>query len=121
MFISAWTLVAAGVTARSADALLPNLFASMQQMNNGAKKFPSVKAPPNFVPPEPRPLTVTGDVGSLLSVSVALGLRLGTGALVMGWSPSVSLAQPSEAGAYALQLGPFFITDQSAVLRGEYA
>jgi len=84
------------------------------------KSFPKVSAPANFVAPEPKPLTVTGGVDSLLTGSIALALRLGTGALVSGWSPSISSTPPDE-GEYALKLGPFFISDSSSVLRGEFA
>lgn len=72
---------------------------------------------------EPKPLSVTGDtdVGSLITASVALALRLASGIAVVGWSPALSFTPPAEAGAYALKLGPLFLRDSSAVLRGECA
>jgi glutathione S-transferase len=84
------------------------------------QKFPKVSAPPGFVAPEPKPLTVTGDLGSLLSASVGSVLRLGTGAFVVGWGPAVSTSAPAE-GEYSLKLGPLYVQDTSAVLRGECA
>lgn len=75
--------------------------------------------PLGFKPPEPRPLTVTGDWGTVVSAALALALRLGCGTTVVGWRPELTLAPP-QAGEYALQLlGPLFLKDSSAVLRGE--
>ena len=37
---------------------------------------PKVSPPPNFAPPEPKPLQVTGDLVSVLTGSAALALRL---------------------------------------------
>jgi hypothetical protein len=62
--------------------------------------FPEVSAPAGFTPPEPQPLTATGDWGTLLSASAALVLRLGAGALVTGWSPSLSLSPPSRYSSW---------------------
>jgi len=74
--------------------------------------------PPGFQPAEPQPLTVTGDWGTVASASFALALRLGCGTTVVGWRPEFSLSPPPQ-GEYALQLGPVFLSDSSAVLRGE--
>lgn len=63
---------------------------------------------------------MTGDVATLLSATFALALRGGTGAFVEGWRPVLSLSPPAEGG-YALQLGPLWLSDTSAVLRGECA
>ncbi len=48
---------------------------------------PKVEVPPDFQIPEPKPLTITpsSDLSSLLKSSIALALRLATGAFVLGW------------------------------------
>jgi glutathione S-transferase len=78
---------------------------------------PKVSAPKGFVPPEPRPLTVTEttDVGKLLKSSAALAVRLATGAFVLGWKVDTIFAP--EDGQYALALGPLRIRDSSSVLQ----
>ena len=83
-----------------------------------AMKDAPVRAPAGFTPPDPKPLTATGDWSGLLSASLALVLRLGAGITVTGWAPRISL-QPPEAGEYALPLGPAYLSDTSAVLRSE--
>lgn len=79
-------------------------------------KSPAVEIPADFVVPEPKPLTVTRaeDLPELLKSSVALGLRLGTGAFTLGWKID-SLTAP-EDDKYALQLGPIRLRDSSSVL-----
>lgn len=78
-----------------------------------------VKAPSWFKPPEPKPLTATGDWKGLLTASLALGLRFGAGLTVTGWSPRLS-PSPPEPGEYSLKLGPLgYLTDTSAVIRSE--
>lgn len=83
-----------------------------------AEGHPQVSAPPGFTPPKPRPLRVTGDLITLLSAILALGVRLGAGVLVCGWRPRLSFRAPA-AGAYSLKLGPLHLSDTSSVLRGE--
>jgi hypothetical protein len=78
-----------------------------------------VSAPEGFTPPEPQPLTVTGDIGGVLTGSAALALRLAAGVLVEGWRPM--LAPNEDDGRYALSLGPIRIRDDSASIRGELA
>ena len=48
---------------------------------------PKVEIPPGFEIPEPKPLTITSaaDIPSILKSSIALGVRLGTSAFVLGW------------------------------------
>ncbi|KAL3815328.1 hypothetical protein ACHAXA_010010 [Cyclostephanos tholiformis] len=72
--------------------------------------------PPGFIPPEPRPLTITEstDLGGFVTALAALALRLATGAFVLGWKVDTIFAP--EDGKYALQLGPFRIRDSSSVL-----
>ena len=77
-----------------------------------------VSAPPGFRPPEPKPLTVTGDWLGMLSASAALALRCGAGLTVTGWRPVLSMEAP-EDGEYSLKLGPVHLSDTSAVTRGE--
>ena len=81
------------------------------------KRTPKVSAPKNFVPPEPQPLrfTESSDLGQALKASLALVVRLATGAFVLGWKID-SLFAPDD-GKYALALGPFRIRDSSSVLR----
>lgn len=85
-----------------------------------APASPKVSAPAGFSPPEPKPLTVTGDIGGVLSGSVALALRLGTGVFVLGWSP-FSESTDEDDGKYALKVGPLTIRDDSMMIRGECA
>ena len=65
--------------------IFENLFSSSQQSKQ--QQWPKVEAPPNFITPEPRPLTVTEstDINGLVTASIALALRLATGAFVLGW------------------------------------
>ena len=67
---------------------------------------------------EPKPFAVTGDVGSLVSSSIGLALRLGAGAFVTGWNPELKLSPPSD-GDYALSVGPFHFSDTSDVMKGK--
>ena len=80
------------------------------------QQWPVVQAPPNFVVPEPRPLTITNstNLGGFISSSAGLALRLATGAFVLGWKIDTIFAP--EDGKYALQLGPLRIRDSSSVL-----
>lgn len=83
---------------------------------NKQSQWPTVQAPPNFVAPEPRPLTITNStsLSGLVSSSAGLALRLATGAFVLGWKVDTIFAP--DDGKYALQLGPFRIRDSSFVL-----
>lgn len=80
-----------------------------------------VSAPPGFTPPEPKPLTVTGDIGGVLTGSAALAMRFGAGCFVMGWSPFRNNGDENAAddAGYALSIGPVTIRDDSLVIRGE--
>lgn len=73
---------------------------TVRGVGDADEAFPEVSAPAGFTPPEPQPLTATGDWGTLLSASAALVLRLGAGALVTGWSPSLSLSPPSRYSSW---------------------
>jgi hypothetical protein len=78
---------------------------------------PKLQVPEDFRVPEPKPLTITrpSDLPSLLKSSLALALRLGTGAFVLGWKIDDFFAKEQD-GMYALQLGPFRLRDSSSVL-----
>eukprot|EP00617_Octactis_speculum_P012933 CAMPEP_0185779720 /NCGR_PEP_ID=MMETSP1174-20130828/96731_1 /TAXON_ID=35687 /ORGANISM="Dictyocha speculum, Strain CCMP1381" /LENGTH=334 /DNA_ID=CAMNT_0028468957 /DNA_START=3 /DNA_END=1007 /DNA_ORIENTATION=+ len=79
--------------------------------------FAKVAAPPNFTPPEPKPLTVTSidQLPSLISGSIALALRLLSSVFVLGWTPRLSLDKPVD-NEYSIMLGPFLFRDTSSVL-----
>jgi hypothetical protein len=52
------------------------------------------------VPPEPQKFTVAeGQLGNVLSAAVPLVLRLGTGALINGWKPTLA---PDDGEGYSL-------------------
>jgi len=95
--------------------LLDELFAPKSKTKTAAPAAAKVEKPPNFSPPEPRPLTVTraSDIPNVLKSSAALAVRLGTGAFVLGWKIDSLF---SESEGYALKLGPFRIRDSSSVL-----
>ena len=49
-----------------------------------------ITAPEGWTPPEPKKFTVAeGNLGNVISAAVPLVLRLGTGALVNGYAPSL--------------------------------
>lgn len=79
---------------------------------------PKVSAPPGFSAPEPQPLTVTGDIGGVLTGSLALLFRLATSCFVQGWSP---FSEKAGDDKYALTVGPLRIRDDSMMMRGECA
>ncbi len=93
--------------------LLDTLFSSF---DSKTQQWPKVEAPPNFMVPEPRPLTITDstNLGGFISSSAGLALRLATGAFVLGWKVDTIFAP--DDGKYALQLGPLRIRDSSSVL-----
>jgi len=86
--------------------------------NKALEQPPKVSIPDGFQVPEPKPLSVTrsSELPSLLKSSVALGLRLGTGAFTLGWKID-SLFADEEDGKYALELGPIRLRDSSTVLQ----
>ena len=88
---------------------------------NSNDDWPKVSAPPNFVSPEPKPLTITDstDLAEFARASAGLALRLGTGAFVLGWKIDTLLAPDlNEEGKYqySLKLGPIRLRDSSSVL-----
>ncbi|KAL7427907.1 hypothetical protein ACHAXH_002153 [Discostella pseudostelligera] len=93
-----------------------NLLDTLFSLDIKFQQWPKVEAPPNFVVPEPRPLTITEstNLGGFISSSAALALRLATGAFVLGWKVDTIFAP--DDGKYALQLGPLRIRDSSSVL-----
>lgn len=98
--------------------LFDNLFNSVQTTKSSATtQYPKVEVPPNFIIPEPRPLTITEstDLIDFITASTVLGLRLATGAFVLGWNIDTIFA-PEDDGKYALQLGPLRIRDSSSIL-----
>ena len=96
--------------------LLDQIFKS-----NSDGDWPKVSAPPNFVLPEPKPLTITDstDFGGFVRASAGLALRLGTGAFVLGWKIDTLLASEVNKDGnyqYSLKLGPIRLRDSSSVL-----
>lgn len=81
--------------------------------------LPKVQKPEGFVAPEPKPLTLTetADLGGVLKSSLALALRLGTGAFVLGWKIDSLFYDSEEENKYSLSIGPFRIRDSSTVLK----
>lgn len=82
---------------------------------------PKVEVPPDFVVPEPKPLTITEstDLGLFLKSSLAFVLRLGTGAFVLGWKIDDFFFKNDDGTTkYSLKLGSFSIRDSSTVLDG---
>jgi hypothetical protein len=83
--------------------------------------YPKVTPPPDFVAPEPQPLTLTSstDKGEFATASAALALRLATGAFVLGWKiDTINAPLLNEEGKeqYSLKLGPIRLRDSSSVL-----
>jgi glutathione S-transferase len=108
---------------RQPDSLWPLKLGLFDQIfpKNESNDWPSVTAPPNFVAPQPKPLTITEstDLLGFASAAAGLALRLGTGAFVLGWKiDSIVAPQLNEQGQlqYALQLGPLRLRDSSSVL-----
>jgi hypothetical protein len=109
----------AGLATGFKGLVLPKRGLRMQRFSTHMQeKRPTVKVPFDFSLPDPKPLTATGDLPGLLTASSALALRFGAGITVAGWSPQLSL-QPPPRGEYALKLGPVYLSDTSAVTRGE--
>ena len=81
------------------------------------QKRPKVEVPENFELPEPKPLTVTAstDLVEFAKSTLALALRLGTGAFTLGWKID-DIFYDAPPGKYSLKLGPFSIRDSSTVL-----
>ena len=85
---------------------------------------PKVSAPPDFVQPTPRPLTVTRpreELPSLLTGSLVLAIRLATGVFTLGWSPKLLTGDEAGAigtatGTYGFKLGPLAFRDTSPLL-----
>lgn len=66
-----------------------------------AADLPPVGLPDGWAPPEPKPLSVPeGQLLNTLSGSVALALRLGVGAFVLGWKPGFTFG--AKEGEYAM-------------------
>lgn len=86
--------------------------------NNNGKKTPTVTLPPDFQIPEPKPLSITRPsfIPSALKSSLALAIRLATGAFVLGWQIDTLTTPPSSDEEYALSIGPFNIRDSSPIL-----
>jgi hypothetical protein len=82
-----------------------------------APSKPKVEVPKDFVLPDPQPLTITKktDLAVFLSSSVALALRLGTGAFTLGWK--IDNLFFDDETKYSLKLGPLSIRDSSTVLQ----
>jgi len=85
---------------------------------------PKVSAPPNFVAPEPKPLTMTrprAQLPGLLTGGMALAIRLATGVFTLGWSPQLLTGPDADAvgieqGVYGFKVGPLAFRDTSPLL-----
>lgn len=92
----------------------------LDNVSSSSPSSPKVEAPADFVAPQPQPLTLTpsSDLPDVLKSSLALALRLGTGAFVLGWKIDSLFYNNEEkdSSKYALSLGPFRIRDSSTVL-----
>ncbi|XP_075078579.1 uncharacterized protein LOC142164576 isoform X1 [Nicotiana tabacum] len=78
----------------------------------------SFSAPPNFKAPKPKPFTPRTDkILDILSASLALIFRLGTGALVSGYSASFVSKNEVPADQYALGIAGFKVKESSKVGR----
>jgi glutathione S-transferase len=89
--------------------------------NDDRNDWPKVSAPPNFITPEPKPLTITEstDLFAFATAAAGLVLRLGTGAFVLGWKIDSFLAPELDGDGkeqYSLKLGPIRLRDSSSVL-----
>ena len=82
----------------------------------GASSVPKITPPSNFLPPPQAPLSIKSSrqLPGLLTGCTALGVRLGSSAFVLGWTPNISTSSPTEG--YSLTLGPLSISDSSTVL-----
>lgn len=98
------------------NGLFDQLTDGMKKMTN---KSPTVKAPDNFVLPEPKPLTLTRPSLDFFKACLPLGLRLGTSATVLGWKID-SIFDNKESdndNEYSMKLGPMNLRDSSSVLQ----
>ena len=104
---------------------LNDLFGSSTSNISPASKTPKVSVPPDFVIPEPKPLTLTrsSDLPSTLKSSAALAVRLLTSCFVLGWKIDSIFYENKDDDddddnneKYSLKLGPFSIRDSSSVL-----
>ena len=85
---------------------------------------PRVSAPPNFVAPTPKPLTMTRpeeQLPGLITGGLALALRIATGVFVLGWSPKLLTGDAAgsigvENGKYGFKVGPLAFRDESSLL-----
>lgn len=104
-----------GMVNREGSGFFSNFMIGTESPSSPSTK---VEAPPGFVAPEPKPLTMTrsSDAVSILRSTISLAVRLATGAFVLGWRID-SIFAPEEDGKYALQLGPFRLRDSSSVLQ----
>jgi glutathione S-transferase len=105
----------------SASTLKLGLLDQIFTKNDVANNWPKVSAPPDFVTPEPKPLTITEstDIVGFISSAAGLALRLATGAFVLGWRIDDILAPVlNDEGKrqYSLKLGPIRLRDSSSVL-----
>ncbi|KAK4343183.1 hypothetical protein RND71_038999 [Anisodus tanguticus] len=78
------------------------------------KSSSSFSPPPNFKAPKPKPFTPRSDkILDILSASLALIFRLGTGALVSGYSASFVSKDEVPSDQYALGIAGFKVKESS--------
>ena len=103
------------------DDLFPTSLSTVVEKNSS----PKVEVPPDFLIPEPKPLTITSsdELPSIIKSSAALAVRLATTAFVLGWKIDTLFFKDEQEGEndkikkkYSLPLGIFNIRDSSSVL-----
>ncbi|KAI3682413.1 hypothetical protein L1987_82383 [Smallanthus sonchifolius] len=78
--------------------------------------FSAITPPPNFKPPEPKPFTPRSDkVVDLITASLNLLFRLGTGVFVNGYSVSFVPKNEIPSGQYGLGVAGFVAKESSKV------
>lgn len=114
------------ITRLYSNSFLDNLLKTTSAPSFARPKT-KVKAPAGFVPPEPKPLTITGstDLGKFVKSTLAFALRLGTGAFVLGWKIDTLFyadygdsdnGENQKKQTYSLRLGPLNVRDSSSVM-----
>ncbi|KAI5664736.1 hypothetical protein M9H77_24059 [Catharanthus roseus] len=98
------------LSAQSSETPIASTSLSTKEEPSG----PSITPPPNFKPPKPKPFSIRPDkVFDILGASLALIFRLGTGALVSGYSASFVPKNEIPPDQYALEVAGFKVKESS--------